>query len=527
MLATSVIPAWFQTPPFRHGSKPRHSGMVLAGIQNKQHRYCDKPHATITHLKLDGLPNSKMKTIKQYWQKLHRHLQIWRIAWQARESLSKNNKPKGKELEFLPAVLEIQETPPSPFGRATAMIIMLLFVLAILWAAWGKIDIIAVAQGKIIPSSHSKIIQPLETGVISRIYVHEGQHVNRGDPLIDMDSTSSRADTARLENELKAARVEAARIRALLAGKSEFNVPEGVDEPTYLLHSRLLKDQLREYQARIASAKSQVDQRRAAVELAQVNIQHLEETVALLDERSRAMREMLTDKYVSRIKYLELEEQRLEKAQLLAAERKKLVQDGSALDEAGKQLETLRSEFDKNNRAKLSELDSRIRSLTEELVKAKTRTAYQHLVSPIDGIVQQLAVHTVGGVVTPAQQLMVIVPREDNLEIEAWVQNRDIGFVDAGQEVEIKVEAFPFTRYGLINGKVISLSKDAVPMENVGYVYAARVSMSRNTMDIGNKTVELTPGMNVTVEVKTGKRRVIEFILSPLLRGIQETARER
>ncbi len=470
---------------------------------------------------------NKMETTKKYWQRLRRHLHIWRIAWQVREASADKKTAKGKELEFLPAVLEIQETPASPLGRTMALVIMLLFVLVLIWAAWGEIDIIAVAQGKIIPSSHSKTIQPLETGVISRIHVHEGQYVNKGDPLIDMDSTSSRADTGRLDNELRTAQVEATRLRALLAGKYEFSMPEGAEKQTFLLQSRLLKDQQREYRSRIASAELQVDQRQAALELAQVNIKYLQETVALLDERSKAMREMLTDKYVSRIKYLELEEQRLEKVQLLAAEKKQWIQNKAALDEAGKQLETIRSEFDKTNREQLSEAQNRIHSLTQELVKARNRTDWQHLVSPIEGIVQQLAVHTIGGVVTPAQQLMIVVPREDKLEIEAWVQNKDIGFVDPEQKVEIKVEAFPFTRYGLIDGKVISLSKDAVPLENVGYVYAARVSMARTSMNTGNKVVELTPGMNVSVEVKTGKRRVIEFILSPLLRGVQETARER
>jgi len=227
------------------------------------------------------------------------------------------------------------------------------------------------------------------------------------------------------------------------------------------------------------------------------------------------------------MKYLEIEQQRLEKVQVLAAEKKKRQQDKAALDEAGKQLETIRSEFDKTNRSQLSDAENRIRSKLKELVKARNRTTWQHLVSPRDGIVQQLAVHTVGGVVTPAQQLMVVVPRKDKLEIEAWVQNKDIGFVDPDQDVEIKVEAFPFTRYGLIAGKVVSLSKDAVPLKDVGYVYAAHVSMARTTMKAGNKVIELSPGMNVTVEVKTGKRRVLEFILSPLLRGIQETAHER
>jgi len=219
-----------------------------------------------------------MKTIIKYGQRLRRHLHIWHIAWQAREPSAHKKTAKGKELEFLPAVLEIQETPASPLGRTMALVIMLLFVLAAIWATLGKIDIIAVAQGKIIPSSHSKTIQPLETGVIDKIYVHEDQYVNQGDPLVDMDSTSSRADTGRLDNELKAAQVEAARLKALLAGKSEFTAPEGVGEPIVLLQRRLLNDQLREHQARMAAARSLVEQRQAALEMAQVNIKNLKKS---------------------------------------------------------------------------------------------------------------------------------------------------------------------------------------------------------------------------------------------------------
>ncbi len=154
--------------------------------------------------------------------------------------------------------------------------------------------------------------------------------------------------------------------------------------------------------------------------------------------------------------------------------------------------------------------------------------AQQHLTAPIDGVVQQLAVFTVGGVVTPAQQLMVIAPREGSLEVEAYVENKDIGFVSEAQEAEIKVEAFPFTRYGTVPGRVVSLSRDAVPLEKTGLFYSARVSVGSPTIRIENgKDVPLTPGMTVSVEIKTGQRRLIEYFLSPLLRGVNEAARER
>ena len=150
-----------------------------------------------------------------------------------------------------------------------------------------------------------------------------------------------------------------------------------------------------------------------------------------------------------------------------------------------------------------------------------------HLTAPIDGVVQQLAVHTVGGIVTPAQQLMVVAPEDGQLEVEAILENKDIGFVNEGQDAEVKIDAFPFTRYGTVEGKVTSLSRDAVQIDKVGLVYTAKVSLTRSTIQVDTKEIRLTPGMSVAVEIKTGKRRLIEYFLSPLLQAGHESIRER
>jgi hemolysin D len=247
----------------------------------------------------------------------------------------------------------------------------------------------------------------------------------------------------------------------------------------------------------------------------------------MLQERSRAFEQLLEKKYVSRLQYLQLEEDRINKQQQLAALKQQLAQDRAALAEAKQNHQAIQSEFKKARQAELAVIETKAASLSQELIKAKTRTRLQKLVAPVDGVVQQLAVHTIGGVVTPAQQLMVLVPKEEQIEVEAWVENKDIGFVNLGQTAEIKVEAFPFTRYGTIEGTITSLSKDAVPIEKVGLVYAARVAMAKTTIEVETKTVNLSPGMNVSVEIKTGQRRLIEFFLSPLLRGAKESLRER
>ena len=169
----------------------------------------------------------------------------------------------------------------------------------------------------------------------------------------------------------------------------------------------------------------------------------------------------------------------------------------------------------------------RAAAVSQDVVKAARRRAVQRLVSPVDGVVQQLAVHTVGGVVTPGQQLMVVVPRDAPLEVEAWVENKDVGFVRPGQPVEVKVETFPFTRYGTVAGRVTGLSRDAVSVERLGLVYAARVSLDRSAVRVEERDVALAPGMAVTVEIAIGRRRVLDFFLSPLLRRTHESLRER
>jgi hemolysin D len=404
-----------------------------------------------------------INTLRQIKDGVTRHLDVWRAAWNDARREEPVAVPEGRELEFLPAVLEIQQAPPSPAGRTVAFTIIAVFGFGLVWATFAHIDIIAIAQGKIIPSDYSKVIQPLETGVVKAIHVRDGRRVKRGELLIEIDTTAG-ADRERFANEYLAALTDVARLRALISGQNEFAPPKGADPVYVKTQQNRLRDQLAQFNA--------------------------------LDSQAKALKELVAKQYVSQMQYLEAERARADKAQEFAAA--------------------------------LSEAETRAHSLSREAAKATTRDTQQRLTAPIDGVVQQLAVHTVGGVVTPAQQLMVIAPEAGHLEIEAWIENKDIGFVSAGQEAEIKVEAFPFTRYGVIDGKVNNLSGDAVPIEKVGLVYTGRVSMNKSSIQVENgREVKLTPGMAVSVEIKTGKRRLIEYFLSPLLRGVKEAARER
>lgn len=465
--------------------------------------------------------------IANLFANIRHHVDVWRMAWKEQSGKPGVNLAQ-HEREFLPALLEIQESPPSPVGRVVGILIISVFVVAVVWAVFGKIDIVAVAQGKIIPSDYSKIIQPLEAGVIKNILVRDGQAVKKGDLLVELDPTSAGADEDRINQERTASMIEALRLRALLEGKSDFVAPEVSDAELVALQQRLLRDELQAMHSRTDQLKLAIEQRKSAGHAIRANITKLETLVPILEKRAQKFKELLEKNYVTELQYLEVEEQRVTKTQELVAERHRLNQETAALAEASQNYNAAVAEFKKKWLADLSAAETRVASLEKEVTKAETRTRQQTLVAPIDGVVQQMAVHTIGGVVTPAQQLMVIAPNESLLEVEAYVENKDIGFVEPGQVAEIKIEAFPFTTYGTIEGKVLHLSQDAVPVENLGLMYSAKLTMAKSTVEVDNgKTVKLSPGMNVTVEIKTGSRRLIEYILSPLIKGMRETARER
>ncbi len=458
---------------------------------------------------------------------LSRHWTVWKAAWRAESSHPLGAVLTGQETEFLPAVLEIQQAPPSPIGRAISLTIIGVCTAGILWATFGWIDIVATAQGKIIASGYSKVIQPFETGVIASIHVIDGQVVTRGEVLIELDPTQNRADRNRASNEYRAAKVDAARLRALIAGNSTFEAPSDGDLQYIALQQQLLRDQLSEYQARVGAARDLIAQRKAALEETKENIRRLESTLPMEEERADTFKTLFEQEAASKLDFIQAEQQRIDKTQELAGQRKKLMQDAAALSEAQNNYRVAVTEFQQTKQAELSTIETKSASLFQEVTKAGQKADLQRLMSPIDGVVQQLAVHTVGGVVTPAQQLLIVVPQDHPVEAEAQVENKDVGFVKEGQPVEIKVETFPFTLYGTIPGRVLSVSDDAAPIEKVGLVYPTRVSMDRSTIEVEGKQVNLSPGMAVTVEIKTGKRRLIEYLLSPLLKSVKESLRER
>lgn len=438
------------------------------------------------------------------------------------------------EREFLPATLEIQESPPLPLARWILWAIVLFFTIAVVWAWFGRVDIVGVAHGKIVPSGRVKTIQPLESGTVRAIHVEEGEQVKKGQVLVELDPTLAGADRESLREQRLALRLDRARLQTILdvidvgqAAADRFsNLPEATAAQIRLQKSRV-QSQIGRYKARQQSLAEQENEKRAEREAVVQRIRQLDGTIPLISERAESISQLVEKDMLPRAQWLELEQERIEQVKEREVQRNRRVMLKASIANLGRQREAVQAEFRSRILKDLSEVENRLSALQQEQVKAEKRVALQQLVAPVSGRVNQLAVHTIGGVVTPAQELMHIVPDQDAVEVEAWVRNKDIGFVHEGQSAEIKVQTFPFTKYGIIHGEILNVSDDATQNEKIGLVYQTTVAMKKAVMKVEDKIVNLTPGMAVTVEINMGQRRLIEFLLSPLLRYKDESMKER
>lgn len=471
-------------------------------------------------------------------------LQLLEI-WTQRHQLNEKQLSR-QELAFLPGALEIQETPPAPWGRMVAWLIMTLFACAISWSVFSKVDIVTVAEGQIISTGRIKQIQPYDKGIIKRILVTEGQKVKKGEPLVELDQSLTHADQQRLKNELHLTELELSRHLAmtkLLNRHKESDwknktleaqidslqialPPESTEEQIQYLR-QLLIQQWQQFLSEYRVLQSNYAKQVAEKESIKALIRQYQATLPLIRKRSAALKNLVDKKMAAEMNWLELEEKRIEQQQALAVEQSREKMLEASIKEIGHQLMALSSKTQAANLGKIGELRRQRLSLIEELSKAQSLDEQQILMAPVDGEIQELSIHTIGGIVTPAQQLMVIVPTDDTLQVEAIIENKDIGFIYEGHPAEIKVHTFPFTKYGVIDAQVTGLSDNAIADEKLGLIYKMRLLMKHSEILVNGKMVKLMPGMTVTAEVKTGKRRLIEYFLAPLLRYKQESVRER
>jgi len=467
---------------------------------------------------------------------LHRYATVFRAAWSHRAEL--DGVPKLRhEAAFLPAALALQDTPVAPAPRLAMGLLITFALLAICWAYWGWIDIVAVAQGKIVPNDRVKTIQPMETSIVKAIHVAEGQAVHAGDILIELDATAADADTASITSDLSIAKLLEARDKAFLQSlhslqqgkhrKPILSPLAGTSEQQAQNEQRHLDGEWQELISKLERLQAEKASRQAEWRSIQATVGKLEHTAPIVRRLAQDYQQLFNKQFISGHGYLEREQARLEQDGELAAQKEKLQVVKALLQETEKQSVELLASRLRTVLDRLHDSEQKIAGYRQALIKARQRSQLLKLTAPVNGIVQQLAVHTVGGVVTPAQPLMIIVPSGQALEIEALIENKDIGFVNVGLPAEIKIETFPFTKYGALHGELIQLSSDAINDEKRGLIYSAKVRLPRTTMRVEKKTVNLTSGMAVTVEIKTGQRRVIDYFLSPLIEHMEKSLRER
>jgi hemolysin D len=457
------------------------------------------------------------------------------------------------EVAFLPAALEVLETPPSPTKRAFGAIIIVLFCIALAWSVIGSVDIIAVAQGRIVPSGRTKVIQPFETGVVRAIRVRDGQKVKAGDVLIELDPTMTDADVDRLKSDLSGMQLYVARLRAALSDADDpvekFDPPSGANAAQIAMHRQFLISQVAEQRSKLAEIERQRAQKSAERDTVAAGISKLEATIPILKERLGIRKYLYESDLGSKITYLADMQDFLGQQNDLLVQKSRLREAEAAVDVLTETRNRTAAEFRHKMYSDLAEAEQKAAGLSQDVIKAEKRAKFQTLTAPVDGVVQQLSIHTIGGVVTPAQALAVVVPFESRLEIEAMVSNRDIGFVSEGQEAQVKIDTFTFTRYGLLKGRVLSISGDAIPRnkppegspadaargadvassepKGQELVYSARISLDQTQMQVEDKIVNLAPGMAVTAEIVTGRRRIISYLLSPIAKYSHDVLRER
>ena len=440
-----------------------------------------------------------IEQLKRYWQ-------IAKLAL-LQEKAAKNSKIKGMnehEKEFLPAVLEVTETPPSHAARLLTYMIMLMFTVLILWSVLGKVDIIATATGKLMPASNIKTIQTLTDSEIEEIYVQEGQYVKEGQDLIKFNQTEVLANIRRIKNEMRALEISIARQKALLTDNPEdnFTYDQDIDEYLVKMHSGLLKSQMTEKAAKIGVLEGQIAKAEKEKETTQAEIDRLAKLLPSVTERIEKKKILVDQKLMARLTFLEQEEELTNLQEQRKVQLKKIAETEANIESLKKELRQYLAEFDKNLMQELTETREKLESYQQELIKYEEALKRTVVKAPLSGYVQQLVYHTKGGVVETAKPIMNLVPEDYKLEAEVMILNKDIGFVRPNQE-------------------------DAVQDEKLGLIFKSRLTLLDNKIKADGQVVRLIPGMSVTAEVKTGKRRVIEYLLSPVMKYLNESMRER
>ena len=462
---------------------------------------------------------------------LARYRAVLGAAWAARQELA-GPKRLADEAAFLPAALAIQESPVHPAPRRAAWAIMALFTAVLVWSVVGQIDIVAVAPGRIVVSDGTKVVQPLETGIVKAIHVRDGDRVQAGQVLIELDPTTATADSLAVQGQAAAARAEAQRAQALLKALAQAlpSGPAGANSlapATSSWTDAQAQAEWADISARLARLDAEITRRQAEGATARQALAKLQTTLPLAQKREDDVAALATQGFIASHAGQDRSRERVEMERDLATQHARVAEGDAALAESRQTRSALLAETRRLQNDRLSKATLELAQLQQQGAKATHREKITRLTSPVTGTVQQLAIRTTGGVVTAAQALLVVVPDDAEVTAEVTVDNKDIGFVRVGQTAAVKLDAFSFTRYGTVPAQVVRVSGDAVVDEKRGPLFTAALRFKAAVIEVDGKPVRLNPGMTVTGEIRTGERRVIDYLLSPIQRASSESAGER
>jgi len=441
--------------------------------------------------------------------------------------------------DFSPPLLRIQDTPAPPLAGWVLRLLVGMVAAIVLWAACGRLDIVAVADGKLVPSSYLKIVQPAEQGIVKEILVKEGEKVAAGQVLVRMDPALTTADVKSIQAEYDNKRLALRRIDAQLAGK-----PLARDKPAELFAqvSAQYAANVRAYENALAQEKALLDKARHDLAAAQVTKTKLEQVLPHYQEQERAFEKLSKDGFAGRILYTDKQRERIEKEQDLRTQEFTIRSSEALIEQSQQKITQITADYRRQLQTERVEVAAQLERASQELAKLEHRHGLLELRAPQAGVVKDLATHTAGTVAAPGTILMTLVPEGDSLLAEIWVSNQDVGFVRPGQPAKLKLAAFQFQKYGLVEGKVLHVNADATeaPSPNTRsdaltgrdrpmgpLAFRALVELASQDLVADGRRYALQPGMQVMGEIHLGTRTILEYVLSPVQKAFHEAGRER
>lgn len=443
--------------------------------------------------------------------------------------------------DFSPGVLGIQERPPSPLPRMVLRGVLILLAVMLIWATFGRLDIVSVAEGKLVPITYLKIVQPADSGIVREIMVSEGQHVEANQVLVRMDANLSEADSKTIQQELKYKAMELRRIQAELTG-SPLRPEVGNDAALFQRIRNEYHANLRALEDSIATERASLQKAREDLAASLETQQKLEKTLPNYQAQASAYEELGKSGYAGNLMVLDKQREKIEKEQDLRAQQYSAQSLRASIAQSQKRIAQIESAYKQKLEAEHVATYAEYQKLEQDWAKQSHKNSLLELKAPQAGIVKDLATHTPGTVVTPGAVLMTLVPNNEALQAEVWLKNEDAGFVHAGQEVKVKLSAYPFQKYGMVDGKVLQVSADAndknstsqngnadnANSQNASQLsYRTLVQLQQQTLKSDDEQLRLAPGMQVAAEIKLADQTVMEYLLSPVTKAFHEAGRER